>query len=843
MAQNQLYNFYSKTLGDGLQLFKNGVEFENAGEIYGQLNSYSLAAATFNNGLASLAIIRSFTSTSGGGTDANTKNKLDGIEKSLRQALNLVLVKVVESQKLYKNSGPGRISGGGGGGFDNNEDEDKLVCKVEPLSFKEGSAACNIWFSTIIGATEAKKDIENSIVNPTLWPTLFPIRGKGILFYGPPGTGKTLLAKACVNQLKQVSDSLDVLFYAPTGADLKGKYVGDTEKNIRAVFKCASGAATQKSTKDKEVIAIIFLDEVESLAPDRSNGNTSGSEATTVNALLQAMDGINSAANITLIAATNYPWQLDGAFLRRFDKTIHVGLPTAKEAAEIIKLQITNFLIKVCGSVEQKTYKNDSIIKNKNTEWFKSKNNDLEKLLIVKNKSQKQIQEGAEDSDNASSVLDCSKPPEIMDFSAVKKDYGQLLTIEEDEIIALGTQLNVKGYSNSDIINVWKNVLNRSGEEAYKIGIFEPNFDFANPLLVLSTNVSKEKNFAWLRDPDVFSVEIGDIKFNNRITQGIPINDEDNWFENIFISEKDNGEYLLLECRITIEQDDGTAQIGKGLSLEGLSIQTRANLTASNDLIKDAYRQEIIYFRVKKQITSGISFFSTTSTVNLSSSQDELMKNVDAIYCKWDSTGTEKITEYNVNNAKKVWDIIREKGFILTKKNIFDEKNTTASILNFNSQKGIEITFKENKTIIDHLKKDLRYTFNGVENDWPSVTYENLMDYLLNDKFENTKVIYGDNNKPEKLKNNNPQPDIFPSEIELNETTVKEIQELRVATIKYSKSFKVALAKKAASFAFSYKHFIDAIEVIKPTAKRTDVDNLIEYQKDPTGFKLKTTLN
>ena len=70
---------------------------------------------------------------------------------------------------------------------------------------------------------------------------------KGILFWGPPGTGKTMIAKALVNELEkrsnEESQNIKILFYGPTGAELKGKYVGETEKNITKYFKCASQQA------------------------------------------------------------------------------------------------------------------------------------------------------------------------------------------------------------------------------------------------------------------------------------------------------------------------------------------------------------------------------------------------------------------------------------------------------------------------------------------------------------------------------------------------------------------------------------------------------------------------
>jgi SpoVK/Ycf46/Vps4 family AAA+-type ATPase len=76
-----------------------------------------------------------------------------------------------------------------------------------------------------------------------LYPNLYPKVSKGILIYGPPGTGKTLIVKAAVNQLQARSSDVGVLYFTPSPGDLKGKYVGETEKKIEEWFMCASQKA------------------------------------------------------------------------------------------------------------------------------------------------------------------------------------------------------------------------------------------------------------------------------------------------------------------------------------------------------------------------------------------------------------------------------------------------------------------------------------------------------------------------------------------------------------------------------------------------------------------------
>lgn len=171
-----------------------------------------------------------------------------------------------------------------------------------------------VTFSDIAGARNAKREMMIGFVYPATFPGLFTKTSSGVLLYGPPGTGKTLLAKAAVRELDNVA------FYAPSPADLKGKYIGESEKNIRRVFVCAS--------KDRPAIynrSILFMDEIESIAGVR--GDSEGMNAS-VTALLQAMDGISSDDTVSVLAATNYPNKLDTAVLRRFSAQIFVDLPT-----------------------------------------------------------------------------------------------------------------------------------------------------------------------------------------------------------------------------------------------------------------------------------------------------------------------------------------------------------------------------------------------------------------------------------------------------------------------------------------------------------------------------------
>jgi len=233
---------------------------------------------------------------------------------------------------------------------DGDKDWEKICTKIQPLVFSKGSSSC-IFFNDLAGLVKPKQLIKDTLVKPLVYPNLYPKVGKGFLLYGPPGTGKTLIAKAAVNQLQLEDPNTSVLFFAPTGADLKGKYVGETEKKIVEFFRCASQAACvcQNKSDIKKYTSVLFIDEFDSIARDRSDDPT-GLVANSVNTLLQMMDGMQSYENVAVIAATNYPWQLDSAILRRFDTQVLLNIPTSDQISKAMMIEFYSFIkLKVRG--------------------------------------------------------------------------------------------------------------------------------------------------------------------------------------------------------------------------------------------------------------------------------------------------------------------------------------------------------------------------------------------------------------------------------------------------------------------------------------------------------------
>ncbi|MCS7145444.1 MAG: ATP-binding protein [Nitrososphaerota archaeon] len=187
-------------------------------------------------------------------------------------------------------------------------------------------AESGVRWSDVIGLEDAKRIIREAIVYPWLRPDLFPLGWPtGILLFGPPGCGKTLLAAAAANEVGATLYTLDA-------ATVMSKWLGESEKNIATLFS----KARDDLKKGKPVI--VFIDEADSLTAQRYL--EVGGEARARNQLLKEMDGLaskNKREYLYVIAATNKPWLLDEAFIRRFQKRIYVGPPDRETRLLILK--------------------------------------------------------------------------------------------------------------------------------------------------------------------------------------------------------------------------------------------------------------------------------------------------------------------------------------------------------------------------------------------------------------------------------------------------------------------------------------------------------------------------
>jgi vacuolar protein-sorting-associated protein 4 len=184
----------------------------------------------------------------------------------------------------------------------------------------------------VAGLEDVKQALRESVLVPMQAPQL--IQGRvvpwtGILLFGPPGTGKTHIARA-------IAGEAGCTFFSVSASDVVNKYVGQSERLVRTLFEMARAARP----------AIIFVDEVESIVPARggSGGEGSGSAShmdRVVTEFLKQMEGVGiDNKGILMLGATNLPWQMDKAALRRFERHVYVPLPDAEARAKMLSTDL-----------------------------------------------------------------------------------------------------------------------------------------------------------------------------------------------------------------------------------------------------------------------------------------------------------------------------------------------------------------------------------------------------------------------------------------------------------------------------------------------------------------------
>lgn len=191
-------------------------------------------------------------------------------------------------------------------------------------------------YSEIGGQSTVIQKLREAVEWPLLYPEAFQRLGvkppKGVLLYGPPGCSKTILARACACES-------GVNFVAVKGPELLNKFVGESERAVREIFRKARAASP----------SIIFFDEVDALATSRSSSDsdTSSSHEGVLTSLLNEMDGVQELVGVTVVAATNRPEAIDSALMRpgRLDRILYVGPPDREAREEILKIRMRSMTV------------------------------------------------------------------------------------------------------------------------------------------------------------------------------------------------------------------------------------------------------------------------------------------------------------------------------------------------------------------------------------------------------------------------------------------------------------------------------------------------------------------
>jgi len=199
----------------------------------------------------------------------------------------------------------------------------------------------DVGYDDIGGCRKQMAQIRELVELPLLHPQLFKSIGikppRGILMFGPPGTGKTLMARAVANET-------GAFFFLINGPEIMSKMAGESESNLRKAFEEA----------EKNSPSIIFIDEIDSIAPKREKTNGEV-ERRVVSQLLTLMDGLKARSNVVVMAATNRPNSIDPALRRfgRFDREVDIGIPDPTGRLEILRIHTKNMRLADDVDLEQ----------------------------------------------------------------------------------------------------------------------------------------------------------------------------------------------------------------------------------------------------------------------------------------------------------------------------------------------------------------------------------------------------------------------------------------------------------------------------------------------------------
>jgi transitional endoplasmic reticulum ATPase len=211
------------------------------------------------------------------------------------------------------------------------EDFQEALKKIEPSAMREVFVeVAEVHWDEVGGLEPAKQSLIEAVEWPLKYPEAFAAVGvrppRGILLYGLPGTGKTLLVRALATES-------NVNFISVKGPELLSKWVGESERAVREVFRKARQAAP----------ALVFFDEIDSIVPGRGSGSDSNVTERVVSQFLTELDGLVQLKDVVIVAATNRPDLLDSSMLRpgRFDRLVYIPMPDMQARKRILEIYLS----------------------------------------------------------------------------------------------------------------------------------------------------------------------------------------------------------------------------------------------------------------------------------------------------------------------------------------------------------------------------------------------------------------------------------------------------------------------------------------------------------------------
>jgi len=300
----------SKFISKGVETIQEAVNADNN-------NDLATARTLYANGIKLLMTGKKY-------------EKNDRAKEAITQKIKNYLKRAEEIEEILNNptkekkKKQKKTTGGDGSSDEEDEEENKLKKSLGSAIVREKP---NVKWSDVAGLETAKALLQEAVILPVAFGHFFTGKRepwKGILLYGPPGTGKSYLAKAVATEANGST------FFSVSSADLVSKYVGESEKLVKNLFEMA----------EEEAPSIIFIDEIDSLASKRTDGEADNTRRIKTEFLVRMQGVGNESKGVLTLGATNCPWDLDAAIRRRFQKRIYIPLPGPEARQVMFKIHI-----------------------------------------------------------------------------------------------------------------------------------------------------------------------------------------------------------------------------------------------------------------------------------------------------------------------------------------------------------------------------------------------------------------------------------------------------------------------------------------------------------------------